>query len=147
MMLHYTDCGLRNVWLRNGYKRLRTSHGMGTAIDDIAGLHRAIGHWIVKRRARLTGAELRFLRQELDLSQRRLAELLGVEEQTVSLWERRGRMPKLADRFMRAFYQEHVENNPSIRAIVDRLAAKDHGEDKTRSVQFQRRADSWKVAA
>ncbi|MBM3451491.1 MAG: helix-turn-helix domain-containing protein, partial [Armatimonadetes bacterium] len=39
---------------------------------------------------RLTGAELRFLRRELNLSQRRLAELLGVEEQTVSLWELRG---------------------------------------------------------
>jgi DNA-binding transcriptional regulator YiaG len=108
-MYRYTECGLRNVWLKNGYRRHKTPYGPGLSIDDIPALHRAIGLWIVGNRPRLTGAELRFLRKELDLSQKRLAEILGVEEQTVSLWERRGRMPTLADRFLRALYREGVE--------------------------------------
>lgn len=90
---------------------------------------------------------MRYLRQELDLSQRRLAELLGVEEQTVSLWERRGRMSKLADRFVRALYREHAEGNASIRDIVERLAAKDRREHESKRAEFSRHADAWRAAA
>lgn len=144
-MYRYTDCGLRNVWLANGYRRQRSPYGMTTAIQDIPGLHRAIGLWIVKSRKRLTGAELRFLRKELDMSQAALARMLGCEEQTVSLWERQGRMPKMADRFVRAIYCEHVENNAHIREMVERLNAKDA--TNRAQVKFSRRADEWKAAA
>ena len=92
-MYHYTECGLQKVWLENGYKLHKTPHGKGVSILDVAGLHHMIGRSIALR-PRLTGAELRFLRKELDLSQRNLATLLGVSEQIVSLWERQGRIPK-----------------------------------------------------
>ena len=146
-MLHYTDCGLRNIWLKNGYRHRKTPYGPGTAIEDLPGLHRAIGLWIVRSRPRLTGAELRFLRKELDISQKRLAEILGVEEQTVSLWERRGKMPKMADRFARALYREHAEGNAKIQDIVERLAAKDKKEREARRAEFARKADEWRAAA
>jgi DNA-binding transcriptional regulator YiaG len=123
-MYHYTDSGLSNVWLVNGYRRHRTAYGPGVSIDALKALHRAIGLWIVQKPKPLTGAELSFLRQELDLSQKRLAEIVGETAPTVSLWERRGRIPKLADRTLRALYRETVGGNPRIRDIVQQLTEK-----------------------
>ncbi len=143
-MYHYTNCGLRNVWLMNGFRRHRTSYGPGISIDELPGLHRAIGLWIVQKPKPLTGAELRFLRQELDLSQKRLAEIVGQTEQTVSLWERRGRIPKIADRFVRALYRETVEGNARIRDIVRRLTEKDVKEHER--AKFAMRARQWRAA-
>lgn len=149
-MYHYLESGLRNVWLVNGVRHRQSAYGPTIAIADVFGLHRAIGLWIVRKPGRLTGAELRFLRQELDLSQRRLAEYLGCEEQTVSLWERRGRMPKIADRFVRAIYRETVEGNAHIRDIVARLVDKDAREfarKEQAKAKFALRARAWRQAA
>lgn len=145
-MYHYTDCGLRNVWLANGYRRAKTPYGAGIAIEGVPALHRAIGLWLAKKPGRLSGAEIRFLRKELDLSQKALAEIVGQTEQTVSLWERRGRIPKTADRFIRALYRETAEGNARIREIVARLAAKDAKDSEDRAT-FARKARQWKMAA
>ena len=145
-MYHYTDCGLRNVWLANGFRRRKTPYGPGVAIEGLPALHRAIGLWLVKKPRRLTGAEIRFLRKELDLSQKALAEIVGQTEQTVSLWERRGRIPKTADRFIRALYREAAEGNAQIRDLVARLAAKEAGDFEERAT-FAITARRWKMAA
>lgn len=144
-MYHYTESGLQNVWLVNGYSERRTPYGAGVSIDDLPGLHEAIGKWLVRKPRPLTGAELRFLRKELDLSQRALADIVGQSEQTVSLWERRGRMPKTADRFVRALYRETVEGNAHIRDMVDRLNTED-AKDYERA-KFAMRARRWRAAA
>lgn len=160
-MYHYIDSGLRTVWLVNGYRRHRTAYGPGVSIDELPALHRAIGLWIVQKPKPLTGAELRFLRQELDLSQKRLAEIVGQTEQTVSLWERRGRIPKIADRFVRALYRETVEGNAHIHDIVRRLTEKDvkeheratrrearlHWTARAERATFAMRARQWRPAA
>ena len=145
-MYHYTDCGLRNVWLANGFSRRKTPYGPGVAIEGLPALHRAIGLWLVGKPRRLTGAEIRFLRKELDLSQKALAAIVGQSEQTVSLWERRGRIPKTADRFVRALYRETAEGNAQIRDIVARLAAKD-AQDFEERATFAITARRWKMAA
>jgi len=63
-MYHYTESGLQNVWLENGYSKVRTKYGTGVAIHDVDGLHRMIGKTIA-RKPRMTGAEFRFLRKQL----------------------------------------------------------------------------------
>jgi DNA-binding transcriptional regulator YiaG len=160
-MYHYTDGGLRHVWLVNGYRRHRTAYGPGVSIDALKALHRAIGLWIVQKPKPLTGAELRFLRQELDLSQKRLAEIVGETAPTVALWERRGRIPKLADRTLRALYRETVEGNARLRDIVRRRTEKDvkeheratrrearlHGTARAERATFAMRARRWRAAA
>ncbi|MEG0379379.1 MAG: helix-turn-helix domain-containing protein, partial [Eubacterium sp.] len=50
---------------------------------DVEGLHRAIGINLVTHKPRLSGAEVRFLRKEMNLSQNGLAEILGVSVPTV----------------------------------------------------------------
>ncbi|MEE9217088.1 MAG: hypothetical protein V3U32_06585 [Anaerolineales bacterium] len=120
-MYHYTECGLNNVWLVNGFKDHETRYGKGVAIVDADGLYRVIALGLVNHKPRLSGGEFRFLRNELDLSQAALARVLGNDMQSVARWEKCGRVPKMAERFLRALYREHVEGNARIREIVDRL--------------------------
>lgn len=129
-MYHYTESGLPNVWLANGYRPHGTPYGEAVEIDDVEGLHRSIAVRLVNEKPQLTGAEFRFLRKELDLSQARLAEYFGNDAQSVALWEKRGRVPKWADRFLRAIYREHAEGNAQIRDLVDRMADLDREGDQ-----------------
>lgn len=142
-MYHYTECGLRNVWLENGYVIQKTPYGKGVSIPDITGLHKAIGLRLAKL-PRLTGAEFRFLRKELGLSQQAIADLLGSSEQNVSLWERRGRIPKTTDRLLRLIYLEHVNKNVTIRKLIERLNEQDdRAQDRLKFAKAERQ---WKEA-
>ncbi len=117
---HYTESGLTNVWLANGYTIRKTKYGEGVSIQDSEGLHRALAR-ALSNKPRLTGTEVRFLRKEMGLSQRGLGELLGVTDQAVALWERKGRLPKTADRLLRLIYVEHDKGNAPIRTTIERI--------------------------
>lgn len=117
---HYTESGLNNVWLSNGYTARKTKYGEGVSIHDVDGLHLAIAQTLANK-PRLTGAEVRFLRKEMGMSQRSLGALLGVSDQAVALWEKKGRLPKTADRLLRLIYVEHDKGNAPIVSFIERL--------------------------
>lgn len=144
-MYHYTKSGLRNVWLVNGFTPHATPYGEAMVIEDVVGLHHAIGMYLVHRKPYLTGCEFRFLRKELDLSQNALANYFGNNAQSVALWEKRGRVPKWADRFLRAIYHEHMEGNANIREIVARLNDMDRRESERQL--FEDTSEGWRPAA
>lgn len=144
-MYHYTESGLRGVWLANGYEERPTPYGKAVAIRDIEGLHRAICRRLIATRPRLSGAEFRFIRKELDLSQAGLAGILGNDPQSVALWERKGTVPMWADRFIRALYREESEGNAQIRALVQRLNRLDEAERER--ITFERTGRGWKAQA
>lgn len=125
MAYHYTDSGLDNVWLENGYTIHQTPYGEGISIQDTEGLHKAIGAWVIDQPKPINGAELRFLRMEMELTQRDLAGILGADEQAVRRWEkaRTKSVNGPADRLLRALYSEYVTGDGSLRDMVDRLAA------------------------
>jgi DNA-binding transcriptional regulator YiaG len=139
-MYHYTEAGLQNVWLANGYHVRKTKYGEAVSVEDAEGLHRAIGRRIAQKRY-LTGTEFRFLRKELDLSQRRVADLVGTSEQTVALWEKRGKIPKTADRIFRAIYLETVDGNVKIKDFIERIAELDRKVEE--KMIFQDTEDGW----
>lgn len=141
-MFHYISSGLRNIWLVNGYRVQRTAYGRAVSIEDVEGLHKAIAKRLVTVKPRLTGAEFRFLRKELDLSQVRLAALFGNDAQTVALWEKTGRIPRWADRMIRLVHQEYTEGNAKIRALVDRLNNLDKAESRKKWL-FQDTRQGW----
>jgi putative transcriptional regulator len=127
-MLHYTDCGLDNVYLENGFHRHKNAHGEeGISIEDIDGLHQAIGRDLVESPSELTGAEFRFLRLELDLSQRRLADLINADEQAVRRWEKARTKPVKgsAERMTRVLYKACLNGNGDIKGLIERLAELD----------------------
>lgn len=125
MSYHYTDSGLDNVWLENGYSFHDTPYGRGTSIQNTEGLHRAIGEWLISLPKPLNGAELRFIRLEMELTQRDLAGILGADEQAVRRWEKARNKPinGPVDRLLRALYYEYLHGDGAVRRIVDRLAA------------------------
>jgi len=127
---HYTESGLTNVWLANGFTIRKTKYGEGVSIHDVDGLHRSVAQALANK-PRLTGAEVRFLRKEMGLSQRGLGELVGVTDQAVALWERKGRLPKTADRLLRLIYIEHDKGNAPIRTTIRRINdmdSQEHGQ-------------------
>jgi putative transcriptional regulator len=127
MAYRYEDSGLDNIYLENGFTIHETPYGQGVSIEDTAGLHKTIGLWLVSLPKPLNGAELRFLRLEMDTTQRRLAAVLGTTEQTLRLWERHRRkaVPGPADRLLRALYSEYVGGGGSVRSVVNRLSQLD----------------------
>lgn len=121
-MYHYTESGLRNIWLRNGYAEHKTAYGLGTSIEDVEGLHRAIGFCLVTRKPQLTGSEVRFLRIELSLSQIDLARVLGVSENSVRGWENhRTRITRPAERLLRVLYLESIKADGLVRELLDKI--------------------------
>jgi DNA-binding transcriptional regulator YiaG len=145
-MYHYTESGLRNVWLVNGYTSRRTPYGKGIAIADLEGLHRAIARQIVRLPRPLSGAEFRFLRKELELSQANLADCLGCNVQALARWEKsKSRIPRPAERLLRALHRETDEGNAHIRELVERINARDAAARP--KLEFQQRRGQWKAAA
>lgn len=131
-MYHYTDCGLPNVWLVNGFKVHDTPYGKGVAIENLQGLHECIAIELVYSNKPLNGAEFRFLRLELDMSQRQLGSVFGKTEQTIANWEKRldKSVPKYADLIMRAMYREHANKNVKITHLIQQLNAEDRARAK-----------------
>ena len=143
-MYHYTESGLQNVWLENGYRTKKTADGIAVAISDADQLHALIGRTLAMR-PHLTGAGLRFLRKELGLSQHRLGELVGAKVDSVSLWERKGQIPKSADRIIRAVYLEHLDGNANITALIQSLIDMDAQPEE--KLVFTDTDAGWRMAA
>lgn len=102
-MYHFTDGGLRNIWLVNGFKLEKGPYGKVVTIEDQAGLTMVICKAFAMKPAHLTGAEFRYIRQSMLLSQKSLGMQFGVTEQAVAKWEKTGKLPKYADSLIRVF--------------------------------------------
>ena len=108
---HYTECGLNNIYLLNGYTFRDTPTGKAVSIKDADGLHKAIGLFLVRTKRDLSGEEFRFLRHEMLLSQSTLAKLLRVTDQTILRWENgKVSIDKSSESLLRLLYREHVHD-------------------------------------
>ncbi|SOZ14420.1 Hypothethical protein [Cupriavidus taiwanensis] len=128
-MYHYTDGGLKNVWLVNGYKVHNTPYGEGVSIEDLDGLCVAICLALAKKSSPLTGTEFRYIRSAgLMQSQAGLAKLLGNNEQAVARWEKTGKLPCWADKLVRLLYLARAEGNTPIASVIERINAIERAE-------------------
>ena len=117
-MYHYTDGGLKNVWLANGFKLHKTAYGEAVAVEDGDGLTKAIALALTKKKSKLTGVEYRFMRQAMLMSQEALGKMLGVTSQAVAIWEKTGRVTKLADTSLRLIYTAFANGDEKVKNIV-----------------------------
>lgn len=149
-MYHYTECGLKDVWLLNGFKELDTPYGKAVSVERAELLDREIARLLVDKPRKLRGAEFRFLRKQLSQSQVSLAAAWGLSHETVAKWERTGNLPAMADRFIRAYWKEVQDGNAHIVELLARLAnadtASNNGEAQEKIVLKETRA-GWKQAA
>ena len=50
-----------------------------------------------------------------------LAGVMGNDAQSIARWEKGGRIPRMAERFVRALYREHAEGNARITELIERI--------------------------
>ncbi len=145
MLFHYVACGLPDVWLANGFtKGASPTGGESFTIMHLKELHLAIGRALVEKPSLLTGDEFRFLRTELGMSRKSLAEMLGLTFEALKKWEQSGDEPltnKLADSAIRSFYIEAHEGDGTFSDLVKRINNKDNL--KARALRFKETAQGW----
>jgi len=84
----YDWCGLRDVFLLNGVLSRATPYGPAVSVEDLEELHSVICRQLARDRVRLSGDEVRFMRQTLGLTQVDLGVLLCCTGQSVARWEK-----------------------------------------------------------
>lgn len=145
-MYKYEECGLDNIFLKNGYSMVETPWGQAVAVDNAEGLHLAIGMCLVNSADPLTGQEFRFLRKELGLSQKRFGALLEYSDQSVAGWEKgRSPLPRAVDVVIRALYRESVEGESHLSKILHSLNELDrkHYEGKQEKISLREQNGTW----
>lgn len=119
---HYTECGLPNIYLANGYELEVVDSDEYVSIHNVDGLWHAIAMNLVSSQKLLSPAEIRFLRGQMDYTQAELAELLGVDDQTVARWEKgQTGLPGPADRAIRVFYLASDSAGEEGRELLNKL--------------------------
>ncbi len=146
----YKECGLDNIYLTNGYIENGGSRGRSVSIEDLEGLHRAIGEWIARDKKFLDGREARFLRLEMGLSQAQLALLLGKDEQSIARWEKKRlekaqKIPADSERMIRFLYLETIGDETPMREFLQVLAELEDVSGFATS--FQETEHGWEPAA
>ena len=112
-MYHYTDGGLRNVWLANGYEIKQTPYGEGVSFHNLDGLTKSICMALTNKASLLTGAEFRYIRSA--------GKLMGIDGQSVARWEKTSKVPRWADKLVRLLYTAQAEGNEPIANAVERI--------------------------
>ncbi len=141
---HYKACGLDNVWLVNGFEVRNSRYGETISYFDIDGLHAAIGRTIAGDNAPLAAKEFRFLRREMDLTQKLVSAYLGVTELTVGRWERgEVKITGPAAAALRTLYLGFCEHG-AIKEAVGRLAQLDKTLETPGQRIFSVHADNWR---
>jgi DNA-binding transcriptional regulator YiaG len=121
-MYHYTDGGLRNVWLANGYEIKQTPYGEGVSFHNLDGLTKSICMALTNKASLLTGAEFRYIRSAgMLLSQPALGKLMGIDGQSVARWEKTSKVLRWADKLVRLLYTAQAEGNEPIANAVERI--------------------------
>lgn len=85
---HYTECGLRNVFIDGLDVVLDDDGDEIVTIPAVNELHRVIAQGIVTHKHGISGDELRFLRTEMGYTQAELASVVHHDKQSIGRWER-----------------------------------------------------------
>jgi len=120
--LQYKGCGLDDIWLTSGYDIEEVDGEQSLTIRNLDGLLEAIAQWLVMKRKVLNGKEIRFLRQQLDLTQSELARLVGCDSQQIARYEKsENKMPGPSGRLLRMLVREHYQGEVPVRKILEAL--------------------------
>jgi DNA-binding transcriptional regulator YiaG len=140
---HYTECGLDNIFLVNGFESMDFEGETVYSVHNTAGLHKAIGENILNKTSLLAGAEIRFLRKEIEMGQKDLAGVLGVKDQSVANYEKNvHKQSQAVDIIIRMQYASKVGVRKNLEDYLGRLAL---DEIEGNEVQFSEAVDGWET--
>ena len=78
------------------------------------------------------------------MSQKTLAGWFGNDVQSIARWEKRGRVPKMADRLLRMLYRESTDGNEKIMDLIQRFNEMD--QQQHQKMLFTGVSGKWKAA-
>lgn len=137
-MYKFTDGGLRDIWVANGYEIENDEFGETVAFKDINGLVAAVCQHLIRKAFTLTGAEFRYLRTAMLMSQSDLGANVGRSDQAVALWEKNDSAPKLADLFIRTLAAVKFNPDETASRLLG-VGSKANG----KKVVFRHTASGW----
>jgi len=145
-LYHYTECGLSNIYLSSGYALEIIDGEEYFSVTDFDELHYVIAMDLVNSKYLLSHESFKFLRIEMNLSQKILGEKIGVDQQTIARWEKKQTsIPKLADIVMRALYLELTTNKSNINNILQAIS--DSKESDLSKKIILEDNEHWEIAA
>lgn len=143
-MYHYKESGLSNVHLDNGYSLEQIDGETFLSIEDVDGLHQQLAMDIVQLKTALNPQQFRFLRIELDLSQKKLADLLGVDVQSVARWEKgQTALPRSSDMLLRLLYLEQQQQAIGVKALLQSITDGPLDIEVRKNLKFDRERKLW----
>ncbi|MBW1764937.1 MAG: type II toxin-antitoxin system MqsA family antitoxin [Deltaproteobacteria bacterium] len=116
----YIESGLDNVYLV-GIEIHKCSCGEEIInLPAVAELHTLIALNLIKKKSSLNGNEIRFLRKNLGLTAKKLGEIIGIDNATISRWEKGSQLASNThDRFLRLLYLNIKDIPPEeIRTLI-----------------------------
>ncbi len=145
---HFTESGLDNVFLLDGFTIKKTAHGSGVAFDNLELLLETIAQAVVSSPMTLRGQEVRFLRTRLDMSQSGLAKLLGVSRASVARWEGapKTHIEGTADTAMRLLFAAVRDRQSLIKNAYQGIQDRDRGDDEILPLSLHKDDQRWAVA-
>lgn len=131
--LHWSACGLDDVWLMSGYETENIDGEEVIIIKNLDGLHHAISSYLVSEKKLLNGKEIRFLRQQLELTQSELARLVGCDAQQIARYEKNeNKISGPSDRLLRMLILEKLDKSISVKSLLEIIDEMDAREDESR---------------
>lgn len=150
--LHYTACGLDDIYLVNGFTRETIDGEQYTTIEDMDNLWKAIARYVITEKKVLAPKEIKYLRGQMGLTQAELGAFLRVTDQTVARWEK-GKgdaIPGPADSMIRVLYLSCERAQPEGGKALDKLTVMleglvTKGDDQAyQPAVFQLRMKKWR---
>ena len=106
--LHYTTCGLDNVYLVSGFNREKMDGEEYTSVDNVDGLYQLIALHLTVLLRPLRPQEIRFLRKYLNITQEELGKLFGVTRKSVVDYERDLELPRTSQIVFQLKVARHI---------------------------------------
>jgi len=125
----YLESGLDNVIICD-IEMIKCSCGEESAlIPRILAVHKAIANCLFEKETQLTGKEIRFLRKEMGLKGRDFANLVSVDNATLSRWENGKTKPSVkADRLIRVLYAIKMKPAKELASITFKAISRGQSE-------------------
>lgn len=144
-LYHYKISGLDNIYLKGGVTEFicPSCGSRSTSIQNLVGLHRAISDILALAKRRLSGNELRFLRERLGFSGEELAGLVEYSEEYIRKIESGSTSPKAPyEMFLRVAIMRGMKApDYDLRELSQRKKY------KLEELRFAYKDRDWKVAA